>query len=228
MDIANIMKKMRKQGLLDDLDRSDEVNACSIGVKVDVDGELQDWLLMFKNETHNHPTEIGAFRRCSNLPGGGIRILFPADHMYIRPCASQGALIPGHLLIRLYQENCPEKLPSMQQRATVHTATRSAWRLVRLRRFITPATLPSVEIGALIAAAPRQNVVRARPQTGDIVILLGGRTGRGWLRRRRILQAHDEESLISCGAEVQKEILSERNILSCSANPGCRNDQKMQ
>jgi phosphoribosylformylglycinamidine synthase len=224
MDIATIiMKKMRKQGLLDDLDESDEVNACSIGVKVDVDGELQDWLLMFKNETHNHPTEIEPFGGAATCLGGGIR-----DPLSGRSYVYQAMRVTGSADPRTpLDQTIPGKLP--QRRITIDAAegyssygNQVGVATGQVAEIYHPGyAAKRMEIGALIAAAPRQNVVRARPQTGDIVILLGGRTGRdGCGGAVGSSKAHDEESLISCGAEVQKgDPLTERNILRLFRKP---------
>ncbi len=208
MDIATIaMKKMRKQGLLNDLDESDEINACSIAVKADVDGEKQDWLVMFKNETHNHPTEIEPFGGAATCLGGAIR-----DPLSGRSYVYQAMRITGSADPRVPLEHTIQgKLP--QRKITTGAAdgyssygNQIGVATGHVAEIYHPGYIAKrMELGAVIAAAPRENVVRSKPSPGDVVILLGGRTGRdGCGGATGSSKAHDEESLFSCGAEVQK------------------------
>ena len=218
MDIATIaMKKMRKQGLLTDLDESDEINACSIAVKVDVDGEKQDWLVMFKNETHNHPTEIEPFGGAATCLGGAIR-----DPLSGRSYVYQAMRITGSADPRVpIEETIQGKLP--QRKITTGAAegyssygNQIGVATGQVAEIYHPGYVAKrMELGAVIAAAPRENVVRSKPLPGDVVILLGGRTGRdGCGGATGSSKAHDEDSLFSCGSEVQKgNPPTERSIL---------------
>lgn len=208
MDIATIaMKDLKKQGKLPGLDLSEEINACSIEVKVDIDGKEQDWLVMFKNETHNHPTEIEPFGGAATCLGGAIR-----DPLSGRSYVYQAMRVTGASDPRLPIEQTIEgKLP---QRKIV---TESAHGYSSYGNQIGLATglvdeiyhpgyvAKRMEIGAVIGATPKINVVRERPTPGDVVILLGGKTGRdGCGGATGSSKAHDLESIITCGAEVQK------------------------
>jgi len=208
MDIGTIAAKvLKKSGLLDNLDESDEVNACSIKVKVDVDGEEQDWLLMFKNETHNHPTEIEPFGGAATCLGGAIR-----DPLSGRAYVFQAMRVTGAGDPRTpVSETIPGKLP--QSKLTVGAAQgySSYGNQVGLATGLVVEiyhpryVAKRMEIGAVVGAAPAENVVRRRPAPGDVVILLGGRTGRdGCGGATGSSKAHTAESLATCGAEVQK------------------------
>ena len=145
MDMATIgAKTLKKRGLLQNLDQSEEINACSIHVAATVDGEEQDWLLMFKNETHNHPTEIEPFGGAATCIGGCIRDPCPAAPMCIRPCASPAAATPARPWRTPSPASCPSgSWPRRQPPATPPTATRSALPPVRSVKSTTPGTLPS-------------------------------------------------------------------------------------
>lgn len=208
MDIATItMKKMRKKGLLSDLDESDEINACSIAVKVDVDGEKQDWLVMFKNETHNHPTEIEPFGGAATCLGGAIR-----DPLSGRSYVYQAMRITGSGDPRVpVDQTIPGKLPQRKITTGAAAGYSSYGNQIGLATGqVTEIYHPGyvakrMELGAVIGAAPRENVIRSQPLAGDLVILLGGRTGRdGCGGATGSSKAHDEESLYTGGAEVQK------------------------
>jgi phosphoribosylformylglycinamidine synthase len=224
MDMATIaMKKLKKQGLLKDLDESEEVNACSIKVKVDVDGEKQDWLVMFKNETHNHPTEIEPFGGASTCLGGAIR-----DPLSGRSYVYQAMRITGSGDPRTpVDQTITGKLP--QRKITTEAAAgyssygnqigASTGQVVEI--YHPGYVAKRMELGAVIAATPQENVVRMQPQAGDLIVLVGGRTGRdGCGGATGSSKAQDEESLYTAGAEVQKgNPPIERNIVRLFRDP---------
>ncbi len=208
MNLATIaMKELRKRGCLDDLEESEEINACSITVKVKVDGEDQDWLVMFKNETHNHPTEIEPFGGAATCLGGAIRDpLSGRSYVYHAmrvtgsgdPRTKIAATIPGKLPQRKITNGAAAGFSSYGNQIGLATGQVTE---VYDEGFVAKR----LEIGAVIGAAPRANVIREKPQVGDIIILLGGRTGRdGCGGATGSSKAHTEESLYTCGAEVQK------------------------
>jgi len=208
MDIAIIgMKELRKKGMLADLDESDEINACSIVVDVDVNGEKQEWLVMFKNETHNHPTEIEPFGGAATCLGGAIR-----DPLSGRSYVYQAMRVTGSADPRAkIEDTLPGKLPQR----VITTGAASGYSSYGNQIGLATGQVAEVydpdfvakrmEVGAVIAAAPKENVVRKEPAPGDVVILLGGKTGRdGCGGATGSSKEHTEESLASCGAEVQK------------------------
>ena len=217
MDIAVIgMKDLRQQGLLDDLDQSEEINACSIVVPVDVDGVEEEWLVMFKNETHNHPTEIEPFGGAATCLGGAIR-----DPLSGRSYVYQAMRVTGSGDPRAkIEDTLPGKLP--QRRITIRAAEgySSYGNQIGLSTgqvseiYHEGFVAKRMEIGAVIAAAPKSNVVRLRPAAGDVVILIGGRTGRdGCGGATGSSKEHTEDSLATCSAEVQKgNPLTERKL----------------
>jgi len=208
MDIALMaMKKMRKNGYLDDLEVSDEINACSIIVPVDVDGVSEEWLVMFKNETHNHPTEIEPFGGAATCLGGAIR-----DPLSGRAYVYQAMRITGAADPRTSIEDTLEgKLPQrtiVTQSAQGYSSYGNQIGLATgfVREVYHPNYVAKrLEIGAVIAAAPRENVLRETSDPGDCIILLGGRTGRdGCGGATGSSKEHTEDSIHTCGAEVQK------------------------
>ena len=218
MDIACIgAKHLKKKGLLKDLDESDEVNACSIKITVDVDGENEDWLLMFKNETHNHPTEIEPFGGASTCLGGAIRDpLSGRAYVYQAmrvtgsgdPRAAVASTLPGKLPQRKITQDAAAGYSSYGNQigaATGHVVEIYDEGYVAKR----------MELGAVIAAAPAGNVKREKPVCGDVIILVGGRTGRdGCGGATSSSKSHTEEAAADFGAEVQKGNPSlERNIV---------------
>lgn len=224
MDLGTIgAKYLKKTGALKDLDESEEINACSVKIKVDVDGEEQDWLLMFKNETHNHPTEIEPFGGAATCLGGAIRDPLSGRSYVYQAMRITGAANP----LTPIEDTMEGKLP---QRKIVQTAAAGyssygnqiglATGLVQ-ELYHPNYVAKRMEVGAVIAAAPSENVVRERPQPGDLVILLGGRTGRdGCGGATGSSKAHNEESLESCGAEVQKgNAPEERKLQRLFRNP---------
>lgn len=208
MDIAIMgMKDLRQQGLLSDLDQSEEINACSIVVPVDVDGIIEEWLVMFKNETHNHPTEIEPFGGAATCLGGAIR-----DPLSGRSYVYQAMRVTGSGDPRAkIGDTLPGKLP--QRKITVgaaHGYSSYGNQIGLSTGHVTEVydegfLAKRMEIGAVIAAAPKANVVRVRPVAGDVVIVLGGKTGRdGCGGATGSSKEHTEESLATCSAEVQK------------------------
>lgn len=208
MDIAVMgMKNLRKQGLLNDLDASDEINACSIVVPVKIDGQEQEWLIMFKNETHNHPTEIEPFGGAATCLGGAIRDpLSGRSYVYqaMRITGSGDPTVP-------VSETLAGKLP--QRKITIGAASGySAYgNQIGLATgyvkeyYHDKFVAKRMEVGAVIGAAPRSSVIRKVPQEGDLIILLGGETGRdGCGGATGSSKEHDLNSLTECGAEVQK------------------------
>ena len=213
MDIALMgMKKLRKDGKLEDLDESDEINACTIVVPLNIkneDGKVvtEDWLISFKNETHNHPTEIEPFGGAATCLGGAIRDPLSGRTYVYQAMRVTGAADPTKPL----KETLANKLP---QRKIVTTAAKGyssygnqiglATGLVQ-EVYHPNYVAKRMEIGAVIGAAPKDNVKRLSSDPGDVIILLGGRTGRdGCGGATGSSKAHNSESLETCGAEVQK------------------------
>lgn len=224
MDIATIaVKELKKKGMLKDLDESEEINACSIKAEILVDGKPEEYLVMFKNETHNHPTEIEPFGGAATCLGGAIR-----DPLSGRVYVYQAMRVTGCADPRKsVQETMPNKLP---QRKLTNEAARgysSYGNQIGLATgkvaeiYHDGYAAKRLEIGALVGAAPKENVVRERPSAGDIVVLLGGRTGRdGCGGATGSSKAHNSSSLTSCGAEVQKgNAPEERKIQRLFRNP---------
>ena len=224
MDVATIaVKCLKKLGKLDKLDESEEINACTVKIDVEVDGKNEKWLLLFKNETHNHPTEIEPFGGAATCIGGAIRDpLSGRSYVYgaMRLTGAGNPLTP-------IDKTLPGKLP---QRKLVQTATNgysSYGNQIGLATGIVDEiyhdgyTAKHMEVGAVIAAAPAENVRREAPLAGDVVILLGGRTGRdGCGGATGSSKSHNLKSLESCGAEVQKgNAPEERKLQRLFRNP---------
>ena len=224
MDIATLaMKKLKQEGKLAGFDESEEINACSIEVKVDIAGVEEDWLVMFKNETHNHPTEIEPFGGAATCLGGAIR-----DPLSGRAYVYQAMRVTGAGDPRLpVSETIEGKLP--QRKITTESAHgySSYGNQIGLATGLVDEiyhpgyVAKRMEIGAVIAATPKYNVVREQPTPGDVVVLLGGKTGRdGCGGATGSSKAHTEDSIISCGAEVQKgNAPEERKIQRLFRNP---------
>ena len=224
MDVATIgAKEFKMRGMLTNLDESEEINACSIVVPVMVNGQKRDYLVMFKNETHNHPTEIEPFGGAATCLGGAIR-----DPLSGRSYVYQAMRITGSGDPRKpIKETLSGKLP--QRKITLGAAAgySSYGNQIGLATGMVKEiyhegfVAKRMELGAVIGAAPRENVVRKRPQPGDVVILLGGETGRdGCGGATGSSKAHDNRSLESCGAEVQKgNPPEERKIQRLFRNP---------
>ena len=208
MDMATIgTKVLKKRGLLPELDESEEINACSIHVPAQVDGAEQDWLLMFKNETHNHPTEIEPFGGAATCIGGCIRDPLSGRayvHQAMRvtgggdPRSPIGQTIPGKLPQRKLAQTAAAGYSSYGNQiglATGHVAE------VYHEGYIAKR----LECGAVVAAAPAENVRRETPESGDVVILLGGRTGRDGIGGATgSSKSHNQKSLTTMASEVQK------------------------
>ena len=208
MDVATIgMKELKKRGILDNFDESEEINAASIVVPVDVDGKEEEWLIMFKNETHNHPTEIEPFGGAATCLGGAIR-----DPLSGRSYVYQAMRITGSADPRVpIEDTLPGKLPQRTITTTAAEGYSSYGNGIGLPAghvaeiYHEGFMAKRMELGAVVAAAPKENVVRESPAPGDLVILLGGRTGRdGCGGATGSSKAHTETSFETCSAEVQK------------------------
>ncbi len=208
MDVATIVaKELKKRGVLKNLDESEEINACSIKANIMVDGKEEEYLIMFKNETHNHPTEIEPFGGAATCLGGAIRDPLSGRVYVYQAMRVTGCGDPRQTI----EETLPNKLP---QRKLTNEAARGyssygnqiGLATGQVAEIYHPGYVAKrMEIGALVGAAPSKNVIRLRPEPGDKVILLGGRTGRdGCGGATGSSKAHNSESLTSCGAEVQK------------------------
>ncbi|MCL2397895.1 MAG: phosphoribosylformylglycinamidine synthase [Defluviitaleaceae bacterium] len=224
MDMATMgMKALRKAGLLDDLDDSEEVNAASIVITVDVDGVDEEWLLMFKNETHNHPTEMEPLGGAGTCLGGGVR-----DPLSGRSYVYQAMRVTGSGDPRTpISETLPGKLP---QRVITTEAAKGyssyGGQLGIAAGIVSEIYHPGyvakrMEVGALVAAAKKENVIRKRPKPGDVVILVGGRTGRDGIGGATgSSREQDDDALATLGAEVQKgDPVLERKIVRLFRNP---------
>ena len=208
MDIATIgAKYLKHTGVLKDLDESEEINACSVRISADNGGVREPWLLMFKNETHNHPTEIEPFGGAATCIGGAIRDPLSGRAYVYQAMRVTGAGDP----LTPVEDTLPGKLPQRKLVTTAAAGYSSYGNQIGLATGLVDElyhpgyVAKRMEIGAVVAAAPEANVVRSRPQPGDVVVLLGGRTGRdGMGGATGSSKAHDSHSLTDCGAEVQK------------------------
>ena len=224
MDIATVGAKfLKKKGLLPKLDESDEINACTVKIKIAVDGEEQDWLLLFKNETHNHPTEIEPFGGAATCIGGAIRDpLSGRSYVYaaMRVTGASDPTVP-------VSATMPGKLPQRQLVTGAAAGYSSYGNQIGLATGIVDElyhpgyAAKHMEIGAVLGAAPAGNVRREVPETGDVVILLGGRTGRDGIGGATgSSKAHNAHSVETCGAEVQKgNAPEERKLQRLFRNP---------
>lgn len=208
MDLGTIgAKALKAAGKLDNLDESDEINACTVKIKAKFNGKEEDWLLLFKNETHNHPTEIEPFGGAATCIGGAIRDPLSGRAYVYTAMRISGAANP----LRPLEETLEGKL---SQRKIV-TAAADGYSSYGNQIGVTTGLVEEIyhdgyvakhmELGAVVGAAPRENVVRKKPEPGDAIILLGGKTGRdGCGGATGSSKSHDLSSLESCGAEVQK------------------------
>ena len=224
MDMATLsMKELQQQGRLENLDVSDEVNACTIRVPVTVDTKEEEWLLFFKNETHNHPTEIEPFGGAATCLGGAIR-----DPLSGRSYVYQGMRITGCANpLQPFESTLAGKLP--QQYITTNAAkgfssygNQIGVPTGEVREYYHPGYVAKrLEVGAVIGAAPRSSVHRESPTTGDLIVLLGGKTGRdGCGGATGSSKTHTMESIQQCGAEVQKgNPLMERKLQRLFRSP---------
>jgi len=208
MDIGTLAAKvLKKNGKLDKLDESEEINACTVKMTINHDGKDEEWLLLFKNETHNHPTEIEPFGGAATCIGGAIRDPLSGRSYVYSAMRVTGAADPTKPL----SETMEGKLPQRKLVTTAANGYSSYGNQIGLATGLVDEiyhdgyAAKRMEIGAVVAAAPAENVRRERPAPGDIVILLGGRTGRdGCGGATGSSKSHTVESLDSCGAEVQK------------------------
>jgi len=224
MDLATInMKTLRLEGGLEDLDVSDEINACSIKVDIDVDGTLAPWLLMFKNETHNHPTEIEPYGGAATCLGGAIRDPLSGRSYVYQSMRVTGA---GNPLARI-EDTLDGKLPQKIITQKAAAGFSGYGNQIGLATGLVSEVYDDgfiakrMEVGAVIGATPQANVIRMKPVAGDLILLIGGRTGRdGVGGATGSSKAHDADSLLECGAEVQKgNPPEERKIQRLFRNP---------
>ncbi len=224
MDIATIAaKKLRKEGYLDNLDVSDEINACSVVVNVDVDGKDEEWLIMFKNETHNHPTEIEPFGGAATCLGGAIRDPLSGRTYVYQAMRVTGAGNP----LEEYSKTLKGKLPQRMLTRTALAGFSSYGNQIGLATgtvaeiYNDRFKAKRLETGYVIGGNKRENVVRRQPVAGDIVIMVGGDTGRdGCGGATGSSKSHTLQSIDTCGAEVQKgNALEERKLQRLFRNP---------
>ena len=224
MDIATIgAKTLKKRGVLPELDESEEINACSIHVTATVNGEDQDWLLMFKNETHNHPTEIEPFGGAATCIGGCIRDPLSGRAYVHQAMRVTGAGDPRKTLA----ETLPGKLPQRKICQTAAAGYSSYGNQIGLatghvaEMYHEGYVAKRLECGAVVAAAPAYNVRRERPAPGDVIVLLGGRTGRDGIGGATgSSKSHNMKSLTTMASEVQKgNAPEERKIQRLFRNP---------
>ncbi len=224
MDAATLaVKYLRSKGMLDKLDVSEEINACTVKIKVTVDGKEEDWLLLFKNETHNHPTEIEPFGGAATCIGGAIRDPLSGRSYVYAAMRLTGAGDP----LTPVEETVRGKLPQRKIVTTAAAGYSSYGNQIGLATGIVDEiydpgyVAKRMEIGAVIAAAKAENVVRLTPEPGNIVILLGGRTGRdGCGGATGSSKSHTVTSIETCGAEVQKgNAPEERKLQRLFRNP---------
>ena len=208
MDAATIgAKALKQRGILKNLDESEEINACTVKIQCDVDGELQDWLFLFKNETHNHPTEIEPFGGAATCIGGAIRDPLSGRSYVYQAMRVTGAGDP----LQPVAETMPGKLPQRKLVTTAAAGYSSYGNQIGLAtgqvsELYHPGYVAKrMEIGAVVGATPASHVRREEPAPGDVIILLGGRTGRDGIGGATgSSKAHKLTSLETCGAEVQK------------------------
>ena len=211
MDIGTLAAKaLKAKGLMDKLDESEEINACTIKMKVDIVGEdePEDWLLLFKNETHNHPTEIEPFGGAATCIGGAIRDPLSGRSYVYGAMRVTGAGDP----LKPVSETIPGKLPQRKLVTTAAAGYSSYGNQIGLAtgqvdEIYHPGYVAKrMEVGAVIAAAPAENVIRETPEAGDLVILLGGKTGRdGCGGATGSSKSHNVESLESCTSTVSPD-----------------------
>lgn len=224
MDLATIaVRYLRRSGKLDQLDESEEINACTVKINVEVDGKSEPWLLLFKNETHNHPTEIEPFGGAATCIGGAIRDPLSGRAYVYGAMRVTGAADPTAPV----SETIPGKLPQRKIVTTAAAGYSSYGNQIGLATGLVEElyhpgyAAKRMEIGAVIAAAPQANVRRERPAAGDVVILLGGSTGRDGIGGATgSSKAHNAHSVETCGAEVQKgNAPEERKLQRLFRNP---------
>ena len=224
MDLATIgARYLKHTGQLKNLDESDEINACTVKIKVDVDGEEEDWLFLFKNETHNHPTEIEPFGGAATCIGGAIRDPLSGRGYVYQAMRVTGAANP----LKPVKDTMTGKLPQRKLVTTAAAGYSSYGNQIGLATgqvdeiYHEGYVAKRMEIGAVVGAVPAKNVRREVPQPGDVVVLLGGRTGRdGCGGATGSSKSHNLSSLEHCGAEVQKgNAPEERKLQRLFRNP---------
>ena len=224
MDLATVaVKYLRKHGKLDKLDESEEINACTVKIEIEADGKKEPWLLLFKNETHNHPTEIEPFGGAATCIGGAIRDPLSGRAYVYGAMRVTGAADP----LTPVKDTIKGKLPQRKIVTTAAAGYSSYGNQIGLATGIVDEiyhpgyAAKRMEIGAVIAAAPAENVRREVPAPGDVVILLGGSTGRDGIGGATgSSKAHDSHSVETCGAEVQKgNAPEERKLQRLFRNP---------
>jgi len=208
MDLATMGARiLKKEGKLTDQEETDEINACSIVVPVTVDGKTEEWLINFKNETHNHPTEIEPFGGAATCLGGAIRDPLSGRTYVYQAMRITGAADPTVPIDQTLKGKLPQK-KLVREAAHGYSSYGNQIGLATgyVKEFYHPNYVAKrMELGAVIAAAPRRNVIRETSRPGDVIILLGGRTGRDGIGGATgSSKAHTEQSLEVCGAEVQK------------------------
>ncbi|HAT4227617.1 Phosphoribosylformylglycinamidine synthase [Clostridium perfringens] len=208
MDLATIaMKELRKRGELDDLDVSEEINACSINIEIETDKGTEEYLLMFKNETHNHPTEIEPFGGAATCLGGAIRDPLSGRSYVYQAMRVTGSADPTVEICETLKGKLPQRKITL---GAAHGYSSYGNQIGLATGQVSEIYHPNyaakrMEVGVVIAATPKENVIRLKPSKGDIVILLGGRTGRDGIGGATgSSKEHTEESINQCGAEVQK------------------------
>ena len=201
------MRKLKKEGKLQDQEESDEINACSIVVPVEIDGEVEEWLVNFKNETHNHPTEIEPFGGAATCLGGAIRDPLSGRTYVYQAMRVTGAADPTVSVSETMKGKLPQK-KLVRGAASGYSSYGNQIGLATgyVKEIYHPDYVAKrMEIGAVMGAAPRKDVIRETSDPGDIIILLGGRTGRdGCGGATGSSKVHTEASIETCGAEVQK------------------------
>ncbi|MBS7407260.1 MAG: phosphoribosylformylglycinamidine synthase, partial [Coriobacteriales bacterium] len=208
MDLGTIgAKYLKAKGILKNLDESEEINACTVKVKVDVDGVEEDWLCLFKNETHNHPTEVEPFGGAATCVGGAIRDPLSGRSYVYQAMRVTGAANP----LAPVSETIPGKLPQRKLATTAAAGYSSYGNQIGLATgqvdelYHPGYAAKRMEIGAVVGATPADHVRRETPAPGDVIVLLGGRTGRDGIGGATgSSKAHNHESIETCGAEVQK------------------------
>ncbi len=224
MNMATIgLKHLKADGKLTQLDESDEINACTIKVKVDVDGREEDWLFLFKNETHNHPTEIEPFGGAATCIGGAIRDPLSGRSYVYAAMRVTGAANP----LEPIEKTMKGKLPQRKIVTTAADGYSSYGNQIGLAtslvdEFYHPSyAAKRLEIGAVVGAAKAENVKREKPQPGDLILLVGGRTGRDGIGGATgSSKSHDLQSVSECGAQVQKgNAIEERKLQRLFRNP---------
>ena len=200
-------RKLKQEGKLEDQEETDEINACSIVVPVTVDGKTEEWLINFKNETHNHPTEIEPFGGAATCLGGAIRDPLSGRTYVYQAMRVTGAADPRASMEETRKGKLPQK-KLVREAARGYSSYGNQIGLATgyVKEIYHPDYVAKrMEIGAVLGAAPRRNVIRETSRPGDVIILLGGRTGRDGIGGATgSSKAHTEASIEVCGAEVQK------------------------